>query len=54
MYRENRSEKFVALGLAYPNNKGIPLKEIESVANKLGFLKSTYITKRGIYPIEQK
>lgn len=39
IYSENRSEKFVAFGLTYPNNKGIPLKEIESVANKLTFLK---------------
>ena len=48
IYRENRSEKFVAFGLTYPNHKGIPLKEIESVANKLRFLKKHNISqKRG-------
>ena len=47
IYRENRSEKFVAFGLTYPNNKGIPLKEIESVANKLTFLKKHIYNKTG-------
>lgn len=47
VYRENRSEKFVAFGLTHPNNKGIPLKEIESVANKLGFLKKHRYNKTG-------
>ena len=47
IYRENRSEKFVAFGLTYPNHKGIPLKEIESVANKLRFLKKHIYHKTG-------
>lgn len=47
IYRENKSEKFVAFGLTYPNNKGIPLKEIESVANKLTFLKKHIYNKTG-------
>lgn len=25
--KENKSEKFVAFGLTYPNNKGVPLKK---------------------------
>ena len=47
IYKENKSEKFVAFGLTYPNNKGIPLKEIESVANKLTFLKKHIYNKTG-------
>ena len=47
IYGENRSKKFVAFGLTYPNNKGIPLKEIESVANKLTFLKKHIYNKTG-------
>ena len=47
IYRENKSEKFVAFGLTYPNNKGISLKEIESVANKLTFLKKHIYNKTG-------
>ena len=47
IYRENRSEKFVAFGLTYPNNKGIPLEEIEFIANKLWFLKKHTYSKTG-------
>ena len=47
IYKENKSEKFVAFGLTYPNNKGVPLKEIESVANKLRFLKKHIYHKTG-------
>ena len=47
IYRENRSEKFVAFGLTYPNNKGVPLEEIEFIANKLWFLKKHTYSKTG-------
>ena len=47
IHRENRSEKFVAFGLTYPNNKGIPLEEIEFIANKLCFLKKHIYSKTG-------
>ena len=47
IYRENRSEKFVAFGLTYPNNKGVPLKKIDSIANKLKFLKKNIYAKTG-------
>ena len=54
IYKENKSEKFVAFGLTYPNNKGVPLKEIDSIASKLKFLKKTHIQRLGIYRIEWK
>ena len=47
IYKENKSEKFVAFGLTYPNNKGVPLKGIDSIANKLRFLKRTVYPKTG-------
>ena len=54
IYKENKSGKFVAFGLTYPNNKGVPLKEIDSIASKLKFLKKTHIQRLGIYRIERK
>ena len=54
IYKENKSGKFVAFGLTYPNNKGVPLKEIDSIASKLKFLKKTHIQRLGIYRIEWK
>ena len=53
VYKENKSEGFTAFGLVYPNNRGISLEEIESIANKLNILKK-YISQNGIYciPIE--
>ena len=47
IYKENKSEKFVAFGLTYPNNKGVPLKKIDSIANKLKFLKKNVYAKTG-------
>ena len=47
IYKENKSEKFVAFGLTYPNNKGVPLKKIDSIANKLKFLKKNIYAKTG-------
>ena len=47
IYKENKSEKFVAFGLTYPNNKGVPLKGIDSIANKLRLLKRTVYPKTG-------
>lgn len=47
IYKENKSEKFIAFGLTYPNNKGVPLNEIDSIANKLKCLKRTVYTKTG-------
>ena len=45
IYKENKSEKFTAFGLTYPNNKGVPLNEIDSIANKLKCLKRTVYAK---------
>ena len=47
IYKENKSEKFVAFGLIYPNNKGVPLNKIDSIANKLKFLKKNIYAKTG-------
>ena len=47
IYKENKSGKFVAFGLTYPNNKGVPLKGIDSIANKLRLLKRTVYPKTG-------
>ncbi len=47
IYKENKSEKFIAFGLTYPNNQGAPLDEIDSIANKLKCLKRTVYTKTG-------
>ena len=47
VYKENKSEKFIAFGLTYPNNKGVPLNEIDSIANKLKCLKRTVYNKTG-------
>ena len=47
IYKENKSEKFVAFRLTYPNNKGVPLKGIDSIANKLRLLKRTVYPKTG-------
>lgn len=33
--------------MTYPNNKGIPFKKIDSIANKLKFLKENVYTKTG-------
>ena len=47
IYKENKSEKFIAFGLTYPNNKGVPLNGIYSIANKLRLLKRTVYAKTG-------
>ena len=47
IYKENKSEKFVVFGLTYPNNKRVPLKKIDSIANKLKFLKKNVYAKTG-------
>ena len=47
IYKENKSEKFVAFGLTYHNNKGVPLKKIDSIANKLKFLEKNVYAKTG-------
>ena len=47
IYKENKSGKFVAFGLTYPNNKGVSLKEIDSIASKLKFLKKNAYTETG-------
>ncbi|MDY3851762.1 MAG: hypothetical protein SO013_02585 [Prevotella sp.] len=47
VYKENKSERFISFGLAYPNNKGIPLEEIEFIAHKLGFLEKHIYPKTG-------
>jgi hypothetical protein len=47
IYKENKSEKFVAFGLTYPNIKGVPLRTIDSIANKLRLLKKTVYVKTG-------
>lgn len=47
LYKENKSERFVAFGLTYPNNKGVPLKRIESIGNKLTVLKRNVYTETG-------
>ena len=47
IYKENKSEKFVAFGLTYPNNKGVPLKKIDSIANQLKFLLKNVYAKTG-------
>ena len=33
--------------MTYPNNKGVPLKEIDSIASKLKFLKKNAYTETG-------
>ena len=47
VYKENKSEGFTAFGLVYPNNRGISLEEIESIANKLNILKKYIYPKTG-------
>ena len=47
IYKENKSEKFVAFGLTYPNIKGVPLRTIDSIANKLRLLKRDVYAKTG-------
>ena len=47
IYKENKSEKVVAFGLTYPNIKGVPLRTIDSIANKLRLLKRTVYASTG-------
>ncbi|WP_455108576.1 hypothetical protein [Porphyromonas sp.] len=47
IYKENKSEKFVAFGLTYPNIKGVPLRTIDSIANKLRLLKRDVYAETG-------
>lgn len=54
VYKENKSESFISFGLTYPNDKGISLEEIESIAKKLGSLEKLVYPQTGYIAFQIK